>query len=311
MLRYLIDTPQMKLPSYAVMMWLGAIAFVLVLLWLVEKREGTDRRTANQILVIAAMGLAVLYGSAFLFNSLFQSIEAGRPEFGGITWLGGVLGAFPVTVLLLHFACPRIKGRALSYFELFIPPLTLGHALGRVGCFLGGCCYGRATDLFLGVQFPHLAERVFPTQLYEAIFELLLFALMMLLYRRLRHWFLEIYLFGYGGFRFLLEFLRGDDRGATGLLLSPSQLISLIMILAGVLLILYKKGIIFKKWSAKMEAYRVESSKHGVHLRSDVRATLRRLKGLQKDGLLTEAEYEAYRTELEQKLQGESDETEF
>ena len=82
-----------------------------------------------------------------------------------------------------------------------------------------------------------------PTQLFEAAFELMLFLLMVLLYKRLSSYNLALYLTAYGIFRFVLEFYRGDSRGATGISLSPSQLMSLILLVAGVCILLYQKGI--------------------------------------------------------------------
>ena len=115
--------------------------------------------------------------------------------------------------------------------------MLIGHSLGRVGCFFAGCCYGKETDSCLGVKFPNLPHPVYPTQLYEAAFLLILFAVCsyLLLRRKFRHN-MTVYLIGYGIFRFLIEFIRGDDRGKLFGLLSPSQFWSLGMVILGVLL---------------------------------------------------------------------------
>ena len=304
-----------RIPMFWVMIWLGIVAFVVMTIVILEVFAKTEKRTTNRILIIGAVGLAALYAFAFAFNSLFHSIEEKRIVIGGITWLGGVLGAFPIMVLLIHFFCPRIKGNALFYFNLLIPAIALGHAFGRLGCFCAGCCYGGVTDSFLGVSFPphsaaahqYPAENggslpVYPTQLFEAIFELCTFAVMLIFYKKLHKHFLKIYCFGYGTFRFLVEFLRGDDRGSTGFVLSPSQVMSILLIIIGVLLILYERRIIFKKLYDKMQAYRDESALYGTHLKADVKSTLKRLKSLQKDGAITEAEYEEMQTLLNDRL---------
>lgn len=291
-----------EISTFSLMICVGVIAFIFCVLYLIEKKENTDRKTTNRILLVSFIGLALMYIFAFFFNSLFHSIEKGEWVWGGITWLGGVIGAFPITIWLLHKYCPRIKGNALFYFNLLLPAIVLGHAFGRVGCFLGGCCYGKETTSFLGVQFPHLTHVVYPTQLFEAVFELALFAVMMILYKRLKAHFLETYCFSYGVFRFLLEFMRGDDRGGTGFFLSPSQVMSIILIVCGVLLLLYHRGILFKKLSQKMQAYRKESEKYGVYLREDIAEVVSGLKGLYKDGVLTQAEFEAYKTDLQSRL---------
>jgi prolipoprotein diacylglyceryltransferase len=78
---------------------------------------------------------------------------------------------------------------------------------------------------------------------------------MLLLYKRLKRHFLETYAFSYGVFRFLMEFARGDNRGATGLVLQPSQIMSLLLILGGVVVLLCQKGILFKRLRRKMDGY--------------------------------------------------------
>ena len=122
--------------------------------------------------------------------------------------------------------------------------IPAGHCLGRVGCFLGGCCFGKPTDSAFGVVFPEGSDpygfyggaiAVHPTQLYEAAF---LLALFFVLFFWLKKDALPFYCILYGAWRFGIEFLRADDRGSLfGLPLSPSQVISVaLFILGGVLL---------------------------------------------------------------------------
>ncbi|MBE6983482.1 MAG: hypothetical protein E7435_04275 [Ruminococcaceae bacterium] len=299
-----IEIGMFKIPSFAFMIWLGVIAFTLMTIYILEKKENIKKEITNRILMVCVIGLAALAGFAFLFNSLFHSIASGTLKLGGITWLGGVLGAFPVMVLCIHFLCPKVKGNALFYFNLLIPAICLGHFFGRIGCFCGGCCHGGVTDSVFGVVFPEgsLAAitypaadgrslPVFPTQLFEAVFELLLFATMMMFYKKLRERFLETYCFGYGIFRFLAEFLRGDNRGATGFALSPSQVMSIVLLLIGLLLVLYRKGKVLKGVFAKMQAYREETNVYGVNLRGEVGSILKRMKALQQYGAITDDEF--------------------
>jgi len=299
-----IEIGMFKIPSFAFMIWLGVIAFTLMTIYILEKKENIKKEITNRILMVCVIGLAALAGFAFLFNSLFHSIASGTLKLGGITWLGGVLGAFPVIVLCIHFLCPKVKGNALFYFNLLIPAICLGHFFGRIGCFCGGCCHGGVTDSVFGVVFPEgsLAAitypaadgrslPVFPTQLFEAVFELLLFATMMMFYKKLRERFLETYCFGYGIFRFLAEFLRGDNRGATGFALSPSQVMSIVLLLIGLLLVLYRKGKVLKGVFAKMQAYREETNVYGVNLRGEVGSILKRMKALQQYGAITDDEF--------------------
>lgn len=304
-----------KIPMFALMIWLGIMAFTLVTIYILEKKENTRKEVTNRILMVCAIGFAALGGFALFFNSLFHSIEKGRLVIGGITWLGGVLGAFPTMVLGIHFLCPMVKGKALDYFDLIIPGFTLGHFFGRVGCFFGGCCYGGPTDSIFGVCFPagsNAAAKypgldgaslpVFPTQLFEAVFELIVFILMMSLYKKLRGRFLEVYCFGYSVFRFLAEFLRGDNRGSTGFALSPSQVMSIILLVIGILSLLYKQGKVFKKLRAKMQAYSDETDLYGTNVSYDVKKVLKHMKNLQQSGVLSEDEYELAKEKLNGRL---------
>ncbi|MBP3422773.1 MAG: prolipoprotein diacylglyceryl transferase [Clostridia bacterium] len=299
------------------MILLGLIAFTLLTIFILEKKEKVSQKITNRILIVCAVGLVALYLFAFAFNSLFHSIARGKIVLGGITWLGGILGAFPVMIVGIHFFCPRIKGNALFYFNLLIPAIALGHCFGRIGCFCGGCCYGGVTDSFLGVQFPAGSNAalthpaldgsgkslpLFPTQLFEAAFELFMFASMMIFYKKLRPHFLKMYCFGYGIFRFGVEFLRGDNRGSTGFALSPSQVMSIVLIIIGVLLILYEKEKIFKKLYAKMKGYREEGNVYGAYLRTDIQTTLKCLKSLQQDGVITETEYAQAENKLNERI---------
>lgn len=300
-----------SIPSYALMVFLGMIAFTVYLILTLEKREKKEQKITNRLLILSAVGFAFLAAGAFFFNSLFHSIEEGKLILGGITWLGGVISAFPFMIWAIHKFCPYVKGEALEYFNLLVPGIVLAHAFGRIGCFLGGCCFGAPTDSIFGISFPEGSEAaklypspsggslpVLPTQLMEAVFELLLFLLMLLLYRKLKRHFLETYCIGYGLFRFSLEFLRGDDRGATGVLVTPSQLMSVVLILAGVLLLLYHKNVLFKKLKTRMQQLRMERMECSQCADESVLNRFRELKKLYDEGIITFEEFESVKKDM-------------
>ena len=110
--------------------------------------------------------------------------------------------------------------------------------------FFAGCCYGKETDSFHGVQLPQPSHPVYPTQLYEAVFLLILFFICfyLLLKKDFIHN-LSLYLISYGIFRYFLEYLRGDNRGELIGLITPSQFWSLLMILLGIILIFVIKNL--------------------------------------------------------------------
>ena len=147
---------------------------------------------------------------------------------GGLIFYGGAFAAvlgFWLTVRKMH----------ISFWKTldFIAPYgALAHAFGRIGCFLNGCCFGKACDLPWAVRFPGLPHAVHPTQLYEAVFDLVLFAF--LLKRRKRTRFEGeiglLYFLFYGLGRYLIEFVR--EPGWMWLGFTSNQWLSMAIIVA-------------------------------------------------------------------------------
>jgi phosphatidylglycerol:prolipoprotein diacylglycerol transferase len=146
---------------------------------------------------------------------------------GGFVFYGGLLGA---AGFLLLYRILKFPWSSKSLWSL-IPALTMGHAIGRLGCFLAGCCYGKETDWWWGVHL-HGADR-HPTQLLESLGLFLLSWIM--LKRPSSRQNLRLYLVTYGGLRFVLEFLRGDIIRGSWSFLTPSQWISLGLLLVGLI----------------------------------------------------------------------------
>lgn len=152
---------------------------------------------------------------------------------GGFVFYGGFLGAMFFIFLM------KLVDKKFSFQELWpmVPALVVGHGIGRIGCFLAGCCYGAETDLWWGV-YMHDHYR-HPTQLLEAS-GLLFMGWYFLKAKSSQLSLQSIYLIGYGVLRFIVEALRGDlVRGEWGPL-TPSQWISCLLILAGLGLIITK-----------------------------------------------------------------------
>ena len=154
---------------------------------------------------------------------------------GGLAFYGGFLAAVPVG---LWYA--RRKGLGVwRIADLVSPFIALGLFFGRIGCFLNGCCYGEACDLPWAVRFPGHPVAVHPTQLYEAAAALAIAALLYFVVRPRKRAHGVVFaglLVSYGVARFLLEYLRADDRGIF-FGLSTSQWISIPAVLAGIYLL--------------------------------------------------------------------------
>ncbi len=165
---------------------------------------------------------------------------------GGLVYYGGFVGA--LIALAVTARVKEIPFRVIA--DGLSAPLLLGQAIGRLGCFAAGCCYGRPTDSIFGVTFTRpdslapLGIPLHPTQLYESAGIFLLFGLLLAAERMpkiKRGDSTAFYLIGYGVVRFLIEFFRGDDRGPIAAGFSPSQLISIVLVLTGVILFLYDR----------------------------------------------------------------------
>lgn len=233
---------------------LTAIGGLLMLIYVskrLENQEGYSRKQADRFLILIVIGLASSLLFSALFDSVFHWIESGEFGFGSITFLGGLIGGVLMFTLLVRiFVHSEWKnlGRLLNTITVGI---LIAHAFGRLGCFCAGCCYGIPSEVF-GLAFPYGhsvgSGPVLPTQLYESLF-LFLSAYAIHILPRFKGREFASYLVIYGVFRFLLEFLRGDDRGMiVGLFTlhgnaypSPSQYLSLIMIGIGAFLIVRGK----------------------------------------------------------------------
>jgi phosphatidylglycerol:prolipoprotein diacylglycerol transferase len=160
---------------------------------------------------------------------------------GGFVFYGGLIfGLLFFLIYSFYFKKFNFKN---SY--LLLPGLIFGHAIGRVGCFLTGCCFGSVSSLPWAVKMSN--EWRHPVQLYEAISLMCLgFYILHLINSKKRNSIIIInYFIIYASLRFVLEFFRGDTiRGITENNLSTSQFVSLALILITLAYLIYdrKKG---------------------------------------------------------------------
>lgn len=222
---------------YGLMIAVGILCCFGVLFQYGRKRK-IETRFIDFVFYNGIAAIALGFGSAALFQAFYNYIEnpsAGFNLNGGLTFIGGLIGG--VVCFLLGYAIfrKRYKARLVDIISIVPCCILIAHAFGRLGCFFAGCCYGKPTDSFLGVHFPHVPGKVHPTQLYESIFLFALFTVCYLLYykKHFKHT-MSLYLIVYGIFRFSIEFLRGDHRGELLGFISPSQFWSILMVVGGV-----------------------------------------------------------------------------
>ena len=227
-------------------------AGILVAMWTgvqLAGRDGLDRRRAYD-LALATVGASLVGSKALLLVTEPHLLAPDRFfsrelwSSGGV-YYGGFLGAVAGSLLFARvYDLPWIR-----VADAFAPAIALGQAIGRVGCFAAGCCWGTACELPWGVAFPEAAHAttgvpagvpLHPVQLYESALTLAIFGALL----AARRWrpavgtVFSLYLVLYGAARFTLEIWRDDPRGdmlgvttLTGL--STSQLIALGCMVAG------------------------------------------------------------------------------
>ena len=158
---------------------------------------------------------------------------------GGLVFYGGFIGG---TVAAIWY-CRRYKLNFAETAGIITPAIPLFHTFGRIGCFLGGCCWG--VEVSWGIEFHNSIAApngvsLMPVQLFEAAGNFLLFLLSAFLSRTLtrKRLVLPIYILCYSAMRFILEFFRGDvSRGI--MLLSTSQWIALALAIITILILLH------------------------------------------------------------------------
>ena len=254
--------------SFGLCVALGFLAALFAMTRLARRGfvPGLPEEGVSQLVVCAMAGGAA--GARIAYVCEHWSAEyAGRPfvevfrlDKGGLMFYGGLFGAIAAIALF-----SRAKRTSLiRVLDLCATALPLGHAFGRVGCFLNGCCYGRACESALSVTYPaHSpvwweqvgagligrgapeALPVLPSQLIEAAANLVIFAVLFAWARRKPSSGLitGAYLIAYAAIRFFTEMLRSDPRMMVGPL-TISQFISLCLLVAGaaVILLVRKPG---------------------------------------------------------------------
>jgi len=251
MLPKLFQIGDFFLPTYGLLV---AAAF-LTALWLagrLARREGLDPEDVTNLGVYCALsGLAGAKLLMFVFDWSYYAQNPGQIFTLSTLRAGGVFHGGLIVALITAFVYMRKKKLpALKTADVFAPALALGHAIGRLGCFAAGCCWGVACDRPWAVTFTNpdahslvgvpLNTPIHPTQLYEAAAELAIFGVLYRLFPKRRHdgQLIGLYLVLYSVARFLVEFLRHHQQANPwGGPLSSTQWIALGLLVPGIYLL--------------------------------------------------------------------------
>ena len=253
---------------YTIFLCVGIISALLVF------RIFSDRikmywKLQNFAVITGVVSIICGYGSAVLFQGFYNFLDDPSAGFvinssTGATFYGGLIGGV-ATFLLIYFVIGKFifkdKIHITSFFNIAniaAASISSAHAFGRLGCFMAGCCHGAPTDAWYGVYFVSYGVRAVPIQLFESIFLFALFGFFIYRLIREKSCNLPLYMMLYGIWRFSVEFLRADDRGATVVsFLTPSQLVAVLMVLGSV-------GLFFGEYHIEKKMKACEKVQHNA-----------------------------------------------
>ena len=207
-----------SLYSWGFMVALGTLAWLIVSLR-IGKREGIKEETILDlfiyVVISAAIGARLFYVLAFPGRYLSDPLSIFYLNEGGLVFIGGLCGVLLATFIFIR----RYNINIWKLLDLMSPGTMIGYAIGRIGCFLNGCCYG--ITLF-GIQQP--------TQIYSSLSGFIIFIILLYLYDR-KKYDGQIFLYAllsYSIYRFFLEFLRYSPIHILSIF-TPNQVLAALM----------------------------------------------------------------------------------
>lgn len=236
--------------SYGVMV---ALAF-LIGLWTATRRARKEGISSDFMIdLVTFLLIGSIIGARVVYVTTYWREEfAGRPFFdvfavwqGGLVYYGGLIGGIIASALYIWWKRMPLWKTA----DVLAPSIALGSFFGRMGCLLNGCCYGRPTNLPWAITFTNPQAQDFsntplnvplhPTQIYDGLLNLILYAFLAWLFRRKKFdgEVFATYLICYSITRSIVEHYRGDYSTLHYHLgLSPAQWISVPMFIIGLAL---------------------------------------------------------------------------
>lgn len=238
-------------PAYSFMLSLAFISGAFITIGVCKKNDVSPYKVLG---LVAAIQVFSFLGSRLLFAVNNYSLFAANPlslstlSPGGLAFTGGFI--LSVVAALIYMRLTHLPAWEIS--DCVVPALAVGIFLTKIGCFLGGCCFGKETTISPGVCFPphSLAAQKFgvqhlvhPTQLYEAFSGLIILGVVILIMRKHKRFagqFFLSFMILYIAFRTFNEMLRGDVEFNYPFHLSQTQFLNILLI-AFAALVYWKK----------------------------------------------------------------------
>lgn len=234
--------------------FLIATAFLVALWFAVRQAKKTGISHEKVVDLGFYILVSAIVGSRFFFiitnwsfykDNLLNILKIWE---GGLVFYGGVILAVPTAIWYLKKQHLPVWKTA----DIWAPSIAIGHAIGRLGCFSAGCCYGRpAEGLPWAVTFRNpeslaiINVPLHPTQIYEAGAEFLNFLILVLMRRRqsFNGQLFWIYIMNYSIIRSVIEIFRGDEsRGFIFNGVSTSQGVSVLMFIVAIVMMVRLKN---------------------------------------------------------------------
>jgi len=235
--------------------FLLAVAFLagLLLMARLAARDGLDRQKVID-LGLWVLAASLIGSKALMVIAEWDATYRDNPSqiftldflrSGGVYYGGFIAAVIASVIVMRYYKLPWWRTS-----DAFAPGIILGQAIGRLGCFSAGCCWGKPTTAWYGVHFSEKGHEItgvpvnvalHPTQLYEAAAALLILAVLLLIHRRRRFdgQVILAYAILYSVARFIVEFWRDDPRGEI-IGLSTSQFIAIILFVGALATFIYR-----------------------------------------------------------------------
>ena len=252
-----IDIGMVKIPTYITLFVVGYIIMIISAKRLATRYDYPKEEIVH-ISIYGAMGVIIGAKVMYFVTKLpeillnFESyvdglklnfIETLEYSFGGMVFYGGIIGS----VVAAYLYCKRELLPFTPLFDIITPFVPFVHGMGRIGCFMSGCCYGREYNGIFSVQFPYNESipgldsvRRIPVQIIEVGLNFIAaIVLLILAYKAVlkQGQLLGIYIVYYTIARFFIEMLRGDEIRGVIYGISTSQIISIILLPIGIVLL--------------------------------------------------------------------------
>ena len=250
MLPDLLSIGPITIHTYGLCIAIGFIIGALVTVRIGRQYNMTSQQVMDMGFVLVICGMIGTRVAYILINISYyreNPLDMFKLWQGGLVFSGGLIAV----ILVLGWYIIKQNYSFWQLGDLWAPAAAIGQSIGRVGCFMAGCCYGRPTSYIWGITFNHpksLAPQgisLHPTQIYASMSGLIIFITLLIIHKKKSFegqvflWFLILH----STSRLFVERFRGDNRGIiTGYEWTMTQVVTVIILISSVSLLFMLKA---------------------------------------------------------------------